>query len=197
MLVLAKSLTLKFFMWWARLCQASYPVPVTGLVSVTLLLISNSLQRIGFRSSSRGWLQSRTALSPQLPWVYSYGQCSFHLLRISCSSVTHFLDLSWIVEDLPCFSEVRSSSSWYALLLLFLFRQVSIFVHRVPIQSSFAFFTTFWILLFASYFFCSFCFIPFHLLSSKRLRTSLVTYSIFLLHSFPSISLAASVTAVL
>ena len=29
---LAKSLTLKFFMWWARRCQASYPVPVTGLV---------------------------------------------------------------------------------------------------------------------------------------------------------------------
>ena len=29
---LAKSLTLKFFMWWARRCQANYPVPVTGLV---------------------------------------------------------------------------------------------------------------------------------------------------------------------
>ena len=29
---LAKSLTLKLFMWWARCCQASYPVPVTGLV---------------------------------------------------------------------------------------------------------------------------------------------------------------------
>ena len=29
---LAKSLTLKFFMRWARRCQASYPVPVTGLV---------------------------------------------------------------------------------------------------------------------------------------------------------------------
>ena len=29
---LAKSLTLNFFMWWARRCQASYPVPVTGLV---------------------------------------------------------------------------------------------------------------------------------------------------------------------
>ena len=24
---------LKFFMWWARRCQASFPVPVTGLVS--------------------------------------------------------------------------------------------------------------------------------------------------------------------
>ena len=45
--------------------------------------------------------------------------------------------------------------------------------------------------------FCSFCFIPFHLLSSKRPRTSLVTHGIFLWHSFSSISLAASVTAVL
>ena len=31
---LAKSLTLKFFMCWARRCQASYPVPVTGLVTL-------------------------------------------------------------------------------------------------------------------------------------------------------------------
>ena len=58
-------------------------------------------------------------------------QFSVHLLRISCSSVTHFPDLPWTVEDLPCFSEVRSFSSWYALLLLFLFRQVSISSHRV------------------------------------------------------------------
>ena len=29
---LAKSLTLKFFMQWARHCQESYPVPVIGLV---------------------------------------------------------------------------------------------------------------------------------------------------------------------
>ena len=35
---LAKSLTLKFFMWWARRCQASYPVPVTGLVVFTACL---------------------------------------------------------------------------------------------------------------------------------------------------------------
>ena len=34
---LAKSLTLKFFMWWARRCQASYPVPVTGLVCFGLM----------------------------------------------------------------------------------------------------------------------------------------------------------------
>ena len=32
---LAKSLMLSFFMWWARRCQASYPVPVTGLVLIS------------------------------------------------------------------------------------------------------------------------------------------------------------------
>ena len=30
------------------------------------------------------------------------------MLRISCSSVRHFPDLSWIVEDLPCFSKLNS-----------------------------------------------------------------------------------------
>ena len=54
-------------------------------------------------------MQSSTALSPQLSWLYSSEQYSVHLLRISCSSVRHFPDLSWIVEDLPCFSEVRPS----------------------------------------------------------------------------------------
>ena len=33
-----KVFTFKFFMWWARRCQASCPVPVTGLVSCSLLL---------------------------------------------------------------------------------------------------------------------------------------------------------------
>ena len=46
-------------------------------------------------------------------------QYSVHLLRISCFSVTNFSDLPRIVENLPCFSEVRSFSSWYTLLLLF------------------------------------------------------------------------------
>ena len=32
-------------------------------------------------------------------------QYTVHLLRNSCSSVRHFPDLSWIVEDGPCFSE--------------------------------------------------------------------------------------------
>ena len=100
--------------------------------------------------------------------------------------VRHFPDLSWIVEDLPCFSEVRSFTSWYALLLLFLFRQVSISSHWAPIQSSFALLTAFWILLFASlnYFApsASYRFFFKFLLSSQRSRTSLVTHGFFLRH---------------
>ena len=93
--------------------------------------------------------------------MYSSEQYSVHLLRISFSSVRHFPDLSWIVEDLPSFSEVRSFTSWYALLLLF-------FVH-----ASFNLFalSTYPVLLCFLHcllnppvcfpvFFCSFCFIP-------------------------------------
>ena len=96
---------------------------------------------------------------------------SVHLLRISFSSVRHFPDLSWIVVGLPCFSAVRSFTSWYALLLLFLFRQVSISSHWARIQSSFAFFAAFWILHFASLYSsapsASFCFFFKSLLSSQ------------------------------
>ena len=40
-LTLAKSLTLKFFMWWARRCQASYPARMTGLVEAILMSTHN------------------------------------------------------------------------------------------------------------------------------------------------------------
>ena len=76
-------------------------------------------------------------MSPQLLWLCSSEQYSVQLLRICCFSVRHFPDLSGIVEDLSCFSEVRSFTRWYTLLLLFLFRQVSITSHKVPIQSFF------------------------------------------------------------
>ena len=66
-----------------------YQLQQTSPFSVMLLLISVSLRRIGFRSSSGNLLQFRTALSSQLPWLYSYEQYSVHLL------------------------EVRSFSSWY------------------------------------------------------------------------------------
>ena len=43
--------------------------------------------------------------------IYSFKQYSVHLLRISCSSVRYYPDLSWIVVDLPRFSEIRSGSA--------------------------------------------------------------------------------------
>ena len=57
--------------------------------------------------------------SSKLSWLYSSEQYSVNLLRTSCYSVRHFPDLFWIVEDLPCLSEVRSFTSWYVLLLFF------------------------------------------------------------------------------
>ena len=38
--------------------------------------------------------------------TYSSEQYFVYLLRISFSSVKHFPDLSWIVEELPCFSTI-------------------------------------------------------------------------------------------
>ena len=79
-------------------------------------------------------------------WVLTAGQnyivsitlIVVHLPRISCSSVRHFPDLSWIVVALPCFSEdplpVDLLSYCY-----FLFSQASTFIHWVSIQSIFSF----------------------------------------------------------
>ena len=67
-------------------------------------------------------------------WLYISEQYSVHFLRSSCSSVRFFQGLSWIVEDLFCFSEDRSFTSWYALMLLFLFRKV--LVLRIEYLSS-------------------------------------------------------------
>ena len=89
-----------------------YQLQQTSPFSVMLLLISVSLRRIGFRSSSG------TDCSSELHCHHNSDGCIIMssilsiCLRISCYSVTHF-------PDLPCFSEVRSFSSWYALLLLF------------------------------------------------------------------------------
>ena len=52
-------------------------------------------------------------------------QYSIHLLRISC-----FSDLSLIVEELSCFSEKRSYTGKYALLLFFLIRQFNFLALR-------------------------------------------------------------------
>ena len=107
-----------------------YPLQQTSPFSVMLLLISVSLRRIGFRSSSGTDCSSELHCHHNSHGCIVMSSIPSICLRISCSSVTHFPDLPWIVEDLPCFSEVRSFSSWYALLLLFcvvfFFRQVSI-----------------------------------------------------------------------
>ena len=101
--------------------------------------------------------------SPVLRCLHNFHSCTvlsniLSLLRISWSSVRHFTDLSWIVEDLPCFYEVRSFTADMLSCSCFLFRQVSISSLWAATQSSFAFFSSFWILLFASLY--SFCFIP-------------------------------------
>ena len=62
-----------------------------------------------------------------------------NILSICCSFVRRLTDLSWIAVDLPRFSEARFFTSWYTLVL-FLFWQSSISSHRIPIQSSLAFF---------------------------------------------------------
>ena len=110
--------------------------------------------------------------------------------------------MSWLVEDLPCFSEVTSSTSWYPLLLNIVFVPSSFdllalstctysvllcFLHCLlnPLVSSLYSFAPSAIY----HFFKS-------LLSSQRSRTSLVTHGFFLRRSFPRTSLAASVTAV-
>ena len=43
-----------------------------------------------------------------------------HRFSICCSSVRHFPERSWTVVTFPCFTVVKSFTSLYALLLLFL-----------------------------------------------------------------------------
>ena len=98
--------------------------------------------------------------------MYSSEHYYVRLLRISSSSVRHFPDLSWIVEDLPWFSEVRSFTSLYGLLFF-------VFFCFFFVQASFNFLalSTYLVLLCflhsllnppvcSPVLFCSFCFIP-------------------------------------
>ena len=122
--------------------------------------------------------------SPVLRCLNNSHSCTVlsNMLRISFSSVIHLLDLSWIVKDLPCFSEVRSFTSRYALLLLFSSGKFQ--CPRTEHLSSPPAFTAFRILLLASlYSFAlsaSYRFFFKSLLSSQRSRTSLVTHGFFL-----------------
>ena len=71
---------------------------------------STSFHRIGWLSLFDGGTSS-TLGSPVVVGVYNSEQYSVHLFRISCSSVSHFLALSWMVIVLPCFELVSSSTS--------------------------------------------------------------------------------------
>ena len=100
---------------------------------------STSLRRIGWSSSVSVWGQSSTEGSPLALCFYSSVQYSFHRFSFFQSSVRHFSELSWTVVAFPCFTVVKSFTSWYALLLLFFLRFSSISLHCSPIQFSLAF----------------------------------------------------------
>ena len=105
-----------------------------------------------------------TAASTSLPrmgWTSSVsvlGQFSTDCLVIvqlravfcPCSSVRHFPVQSWTVVAFPCFTVVKSFTSWYALLLFFFLRFSSISLHCSPIQFSLALYTHLLMLLFTS-----------------------------------------------
>ena len=55
----------------------------------------------------------------------------------------HFPERSWTVVTFPCFTEVKSFTSWLALLLFFL-RFSSVSLHCSPIQFSLVFSCTSW-----------------------------------------------------
>ena len=114
---------------------------------------SASLRRMGWSSSVSVWLQFSTDGSPLALWLYSSEQYFVHRFSISRSSVRHFPELSWTVVAFPCFTVVKSFTSWYALLLLFFLRFSSVSLHCSPIQFSFAFFMLLLMLLSASMYF--------------------------------------------
>ena len=73
-------------------------------------------------------------------------QSSSGRFSICRSSLRHFPERSWTVVAFPCFTVVKSFTSWYAVLLRF----SSISLHYSPIQFSLAFFMH----LFFTSFFC-------------------------------------------
>ena len=67
-------------------------------------------------------------------WLYSSVQYSVHRFSISRSSVRYFPEWSWTVVVVPCFTVVKSFTSWCALLLLFFLWFSSISQHSSLIQ---------------------------------------------------------------
>ena len=73
---------------------------------------SASLRRMGWLSSVSAWVQFSTDGSPLTLWLYSSEQYSVHQFSICRSSVRHFLERSWTVVAFPCFTVVKSFTSW-------------------------------------------------------------------------------------
>ena len=91
---------------------------------------STSLQRMGWSSSVSAWVQFSTNGSPLALWLYSSEQYSVHQFSICHSSVRHFPERSCgPVVAFPCFTAVKSFTSWYALLLLFFLIFSSVSLH--------------------------------------------------------------------
>ena len=101
---------------------------------------STSLQRMGWSSSVSAWVQFSTDGSPLTLWLYSSEQYSVHRFSICRSSVMRIPERSWTVVAFPCFTVVKSFTSWYALLLLLIFRFSSISLHCSLIRFSFCLF---------------------------------------------------------
>ena len=95
---------------------------------------STSLRKMGWSSSESVWGQPSTDGSPLALSLYRSLQYSAHRCSISRSSVRHFPERCWTVVAFPCFTVVKSFTSWYALLLLFFLRFSSISQHCSPIQ---------------------------------------------------------------
>ena len=152
---------------------------------------STSLWRMGWLSSVSVLGQFSTNGSPLALWLYSSLQYSVHQFSISRSPLRHLPEWSWTVVDFPCFTMVKSITSWYALLLLFFPRFPAISWHCFSTQFSFAFFMHL-VLLFSSLYFSD----PFFLSSvllSHRSRISAVTQDLLFLCSLPRIWLAVTV----
>ena len=81
---------------------------------------STSLPRMEWSSSVSVWAQFSTDQSPLALWLYNSEQYSVHRFSICRSSVRHFPERSWTVVAFPCFTVVKTSTSWYAILLFFL-----------------------------------------------------------------------------
>ena len=79
--------------------------------------------------------QVSTDGSPLALWLHSSAQYSVHRFSISRSSVRNFPERSWTVVAFPCFTVVKSFTSWYALLLLSFLRFSSISPHCSPIMT--------------------------------------------------------------